>query len=75
MFADTAGFTALTEAHGDEEAATLAADFGAAVKAELPECDGAHIKASAAIGLKYVTVTAPNVPALANIVDPLYRKG
>ena len=27
LFADIAGFTALTEAHGDEEAATLAADF------------------------------------------------
>jgi adenylate cyclase len=36
LFADIAGFTALTEAHGDEEAATLVADFGEAVKAELP---------------------------------------
>jgi adenylate cyclase len=44
LFADIAGFTALTEAHGDEEAAALAADFCAAVKAELPECDGAHVK-------------------------------
>jgi class 3 adenylate cyclase len=38
-FADIAGFTALTEAHGDEQAATLAADFCDAVKAELPACD------------------------------------
>src|SRR5436190_834554 len=44
LFADIAGFTALTEAHGDEQAATLAADFSDAVKAELPACDGAHIK-------------------------------
>ena len=44
LFADIAGFTALTEAHGDEEAATLAADFCAAVKAELPTCEGAHVK-------------------------------
>jgi adenylate cyclase len=36
LFADIAGFTALTEAHGDEEAATLVADFCEAVKAELP---------------------------------------
>jgi class 3 adenylate cyclase/YHS domain-containing protein len=36
LFADIAGFTALTEAHGDEEAATLVADFCDAVKAELP---------------------------------------
>jgi adenylate cyclase len=36
LFADIAGFTALTEAHGDEEAATLVADFCDAVTAELP---------------------------------------
>jgi class 3 adenylate cyclase len=44
LFADIAGFTALTEAHGDEQAATLAADFCAAVKAELPDRRGAHVK-------------------------------
>ena len=44
MFADIAGFTALTEAHGDEEAAALAADFYDAVRAELPAYDGAHVK-------------------------------
>jgi adenylate cyclase len=44
LFADIAGFTALTEAHGDEEAATLAADFADAVKAELPAADGVHVK-------------------------------
>jgi adenylate cyclase len=44
LFADIAGFTALTEAHGDEEAATLVADFCAAAKAELPEFGGSHVK-------------------------------
>ena len=44
LFADIAGFTALTEAHGDEEAATLAAGFSDAVKAELPASEGAHVK-------------------------------
>src|SRR3954469_2679527 len=44
VFADIAGFTALTEAHGDEEAATLAADFTDAVKAELAACDGVRVK-------------------------------
>jgi len=44
LFADIAGFTALTEAHGDEQAATLAADFTAAVKAELPAGEGTHVK-------------------------------
>jgi adenylate cyclase len=44
LFADIAGFTALTEAHGDEEAADLVASFCEAVKAELPACDGEHVK-------------------------------
>jgi adenylate cyclase len=44
VFADIAGFTALTEAHGDEQAATLAADFRDAVAAELPAGEGAHVK-------------------------------
>src|ERR1700712_5269612 len=44
LFADIAGFTALTEAHGDEEAADLVAEFCAAVKAELPSSGGAHLK-------------------------------
>lgn len=43
LFADIAGFTALTEAHGDEEAATLVADFCDAVNAELP-AGAAHVK-------------------------------
>ena len=43
LFADIAGFTALTEAHGDEEAADLVADFATAVRSELPAC-GAHVK-------------------------------
>jgi class 3 adenylate cyclase/YHS domain-containing protein len=44
VFADIAGFTALTEAHGDHEAATLVADFCAAVRAELPASGGRHVK-------------------------------
>lgn len=44
LFADIAGFTALTEAHGDQEAATLVADFCDAVKAELPARGGDHVK-------------------------------
>jgi adenylate cyclase len=43
LFADIAGFTALTEAHGDEQAAALVADFCEAVRAELP-ADAAHVK-------------------------------
>ena len=44
VFADIAGFTALTEAHGDEEALALIADFVEAVQAELPAVDGEHVK-------------------------------
>jgi adenylate cyclase len=43
VFADIAGFTALTEAHGDEQAASLVADFRDAVRAELP-AGAAHVK-------------------------------
>jgi adenylate cyclase len=44
LFADIAGFTALTEAHGDEQAAELVADFCRAVQAEIPPGRGAHVK-------------------------------
>jgi class 3 adenylate cyclase/YHS domain-containing protein len=44
MFADIAGFTALTEAHGDEEAVALIGRFSDAVAAELPEVGGEHVK-------------------------------
>ena len=43
-FADLAGFTALTEAHGDQEAADLVDRFCRAVRAELPACEGLHVK-------------------------------
>jgi class 3 adenylate cyclase/YHS domain-containing protein len=43
LFADIAGFTALTEAHGDEQAATLVADFCDAVRGELP-AGADHVK-------------------------------
>jgi adenylate cyclase len=44
LFADIAGFTALTEAHGDEEAVALVAEFSAAVEAELSKIRGEHVK-------------------------------
>lgn len=44
MFADIAGFTALTEVHADEHAARLVADFCDAVGAELPVFGGTQIK-------------------------------
>ena len=44
VFADIAGFTALTEAHGDEEAAALVTGFCRAVSAELPTSGGRQVK-------------------------------
>jgi class 3 adenylate cyclase/YHS domain-containing protein len=44
VFADIAGFTALTEAHGDHDAAALVAAFCRAVRAELPASGGAEVK-------------------------------
>jgi adenylate cyclase len=43
VFADIAGFTALTEAHGDEHAAALVDDFCASVQSLLP-AGGEHVK-------------------------------
>ena len=44
LFADIAGFTALTEAHGDEHAVQLVEEFASAVQAELPSVDGEYVK-------------------------------
>lgn len=44
LFADLAGFTALTEAHGDDEATALATDFAAAVRRLLPGYGAEEIK-------------------------------
>jgi adenylate cyclase len=44
LFADIAGFTALTEAHGDEQAVELVEDFANVVQAELPRVGGECVK-------------------------------
>jgi class 3 adenylate cyclase/YHS domain-containing protein len=44
LFADIAGFTALTEAHGDEAAIELVIAFSEAVDAQLPNVAGEHVK-------------------------------
>lgn len=45
LFADLAGYTALTEAHGDHYAADAAAEFCADVRALLAEYDAEEVKA------------------------------
>lgn len=44
LFADLAGFTALTEIHGDEQAADLAGEFFAAIRSVLPEYGAEEVK-------------------------------
>jgi class 3 adenylate cyclase len=44
LFADIAGFTALTEAHGDEQAVQLVEEFAEVVQAELPSVGGEYVK-------------------------------
>lgn len=44
LFADLAGFTALTEAHGDDIAADLVGDFAARVRTWLPAFASGQIK-------------------------------
>lgn len=44
LFADLAGFTALTEAHGDLDAALLAAEFCQCVRDLLPEHEAEEVK-------------------------------
>lgn len=45
LFADLSGFTALTEAHGDEQAADLVGGFCAAVRRLLAEHQAHEVKA------------------------------
>ena len=45
VFADLAGYTALTEAHGDEQAAEAAAEFQDAVRSLLAEHEAEEVKA------------------------------
>ena len=44
IFADLAGFAALTEAHGDEHAADLAVEFYERVRELLEACNGQEVK-------------------------------
>jgi adenylate cyclase len=44
LFADIAGFTAMTETHGDEQAAQIVERFSDAVALELPRFGATHVK-------------------------------
>ena len=44
LFADISGYTALTEAHGDEHAADVVGDFGARIRSLLPRHGATEVK-------------------------------
>jgi len=65
VFADLAGYTALTEAHGDEEAADAAADFCDAVRSLLGEHGAEEVKT---IG-DAMLIRVPDAPQAAGLAE------
>jgi class 3 adenylate cyclase len=74
LFADIAGFTALTEAHGDEEAAALVAEFCRAVNAQLPASGGTQVKSIGDALMLRVPQPAAAVLLGLRIVNDLLRE-
>jgi adenylate cyclase len=75
LFADLAGFTALTEAHGDDSATAIAGDFTAAVRRILADYDAEEVKT---IGDEVMIRTADPARAVelgVKIVDELAFHG
>jgi adenylate cyclase len=70
LFADLAGFTAMTEAHGDEVAADAVSDFCRGVRELLPEFDAEEIKS---IG-DAVMVRVPEASAAIELAVRLIRE-
>lgn len=75
LFADIAGFTALTEAHGDEMAADLAARFHAEVGAALPEEGATVVKTMGDAVMARVADPRTAVLAGLEIASPTVRVG
>jgi adenylate cyclase len=73
LFADIAGYTALTEAHGDEQAADLVAHFFEAVSEELPSCGGTHVKTIGDALMLRIPDPARAVPCGLHITHELLR--
>lgn len=83
VFADIAGFTALTEAHGDDDAAELALEFCRRVRARLRPSEGEVIKTIGDALLIRMAAAAPAVRLGLDIVhdvmaehgEPVIRVG
>lgn len=76
LFADIAGFTALTEAHGDEEAADLAESFSDEVSGAVARYGGEHVKTIGdALMVRLVDPAAAVELGLAIVLDVMARHG
>ena len=76
VFADIAGFTALTEAHGDEEGADLAESFSAEAEGVVREHHGEHVKTIGdALMLRVGEPAAAVRMGLAIVLDLMTRHG
>lgn len=71
LFADLAGYSALTEAHGDERAADVAAEFVRAVRGLLDQHGGEHVKAIGDAVLVRVAHARPGLELARRIVCDL----
>ena len=75
LFADLAGFTALTDAHGDDEATELAENFAAHVRGLLPEYGAELIKTIGDEVMVWVETADRAVDLGLRIVEDLARPG
>ena len=74
LFADLAGYSALTEAHGDEHAADVAAEFVRSVRALLDQHGAEHVKAIGDAVLVRVAHPQPGIELARRIVCDLGRR-
>ncbi len=74
VFADIAGFTALTEAHGDEDAAELALEFGRRVRERLRPGEGDVVKTIGDAVLIRMAAAAPAVRLGLDIVHDVMEE-
>ena len=74
LFADLAGFTALTEAHGDRFAADAVADFCAGVRRLLGDYDAEEVKAIGDAVMVRAPTAASGVKLAVKIIDRVGRR-
>ena len=74
-FADLAGFTALTEAHGDQQAADLALDFASRAEAWLDSVGGGDLKLVGDAAMVRCTEASAAVELALQIVEELPSLG